>query len=394
MHNKLKKILLVVTSSDWGGAQRYVYDLAVNLNKLDNVDVSVVAGGLENGTLFKELSVQKINYFYAPFLHRNIKLFSDLRSLVYLFRLIKKNRYDIVHLNSSKIGLLGAVAAKLAGCRGIVFTAHGFVFNEKLFFLKKLAYLFITKINMLLIDRTIAVSQFDKESAVRFHILPARKIEVIHNGVKLEDCKTKEESRKELLDIASINVDKLSSKKVIGTIANFYKNKGLRYLIVAIAEVVQDYKDTVLFVIGEGPLRPEIERLILHYHLGDRVILAGYIKSPERFLRAFDIYVCSSLKEGLPYSILEASLNKIPIIATRVGGNPEIIIDKKTGILIRPQSVGDIKRAIGWMLSNTDESEHFGQQAQSYVLKNFNLNSMLSKTFMVYENVLSAKDDR
>jgi len=216
---KISKIIYVVTQSDFGGAQRYVADLSNSLPR-DQYSVSVAAGG--DGLFFAKLN-SDVTTHTIKHMVREINPYEDILCFFELVRLFKKTRPDIVHLNSSKAGVVGAFAARVTGVKKIIYTAHGFVFNEPLPTWKKIFYRVAERLSSFAKDTIICVSDFDKKAGIDALIAPIHKFTVIHNGIPSQVFLSTPEAR------AKLGVDE--SKTIIGTIANFYPSKNLPTLI-------------------------------------------------------------------------------------------------------------------------------------------------------------------
>ncbi|MBU1036985.1 glycosyltransferase [Patescibacteria group bacterium] len=331
MENK-RKILYLVTQSEWGGAQKYIYNLATNLP--DEFSV-LVAFGEGNDQLSEKLKNKQIPTIKLKYLVRRIQPFYEILAFFEVIKLLKKEKPDIIHLNSSKIGVLGSLAGKLINLFTqqsllIIYTVHGWVFNEPLaFWLKKLYYL-LEKISASWKDKIIIVSDYDYQIAINNKLTKPEKFITIHNQlnpteINFLDRQTAQSKLAEIVSRINPDINSLTDYQIIGTIANLYPTKGLEYLIKAAPLVIKENPKVLFLVLGEGQQRNYLESLINKYQLNNNFFLLGEIKNAGDFLQAFDLFVLSSVKEGLPYTILEAKAADLPIIATKVGGIPEII---------------------------------------------------------------------
>ena len=384
MANKPQKILYLVTLSEWGGAQKYVFDLSVHFRE-EGHQVSVAVGGKKNGELIKRLLKVGIKIYYIKKLERKINFYNDWFTFWSLYKLMKKMHPDIVHLNSSKAGSLGAVTARMACVKKIIYTVHGLILNEPLNFLKKKFYHLAEWLSAKFKTDIICVSDLDRKSILKFGIAPASKITVIHNGIDIKNIQflPREQARLELEKIMSYQLS-ATSYKLIGTIANLYATKGLPYLVEAVRESLTIEKNLKFIVIGEGPERKKLEELISDYKLQNNLFLVGNVQDATKYLKAFDLFVLSSVKEGLVYSLIEASAAGLPIVATRVGGNAEIITHAVNGILVKPMNFSALSEAIINTLNNHAASETLGQAAKQNAQK-FDLQTMITKTTSIYE---------
>ena len=164
--------------------------------------------------------------------------------------------------------------------------------------------------------------------------------------------------------------------KIVGTIANLYPSKGLEHLITAARRLPED---TIVCIIGDGNLRPKLEELIDKCNLSHRAFLLGRVPQASQYLPGFDTFVLPSVKEGFPWSLLEAMAAKLPVVATRVGAVPEMIEDRKNGVLVDPASADQLGREIGAILGNEMAAREMGIQAHQTVLFKFSLDRMVEK---------------
>lgn len=372
---KKSKILYLVTQAEWGGAQRYIFDLATNLSQ-ESYDIAVAAGAAGSQDLFTKVDAKNIKSYRLKNLVREINPIKDIKAYFEIKKLLKDLKPDILHLNSSKAGVVGAIAGKNAGVKKIIYTVHGFVFNEPLPWWKKMFYLWAEKISARSKHKIICVSEFDKQVGLKNKI-GAKKLITIHNGIKNLKFLDSLQARQEL------NLPE--NKKIIGTIANFYPTKGLTYLISAAKIVKQQFPGVIFAIIGDGQLRQALEAQIEQQELKNDFILLGRRENAYQYLSIFDIYVVSSVKEGLPYSVLEAMAAGLPTVTTKVGGIPEIIDNNKNGILIEPKNPQSLADAIIKLIENKNLASQLASQAKLNVAEKFSLEKMLTETTRVYQ---------
>jgi glycosyltransferase involved in cell wall biosynthesis len=303
-----KKILYVITKSNWGGAQRYVYDLATSLPK-EQFDVAVALGGA--GELVQKLQQAGISVILLQNIQRDLSLSADASGFLSLYRTIRSYRPDVIHLNSSKAGGLGALAARLLSVPRIVFTAHGWPFAEKRNFAwRELAWLG-SWATALLSHEVIVVSKNDLAVGRRM-LFCASKMHLIYNGITLP---------MEFVSGEKIRNAFPQGARITGTIGEMIKNKNQITLI----EQAKNNPDMYVAIVGgEGEERPRLEAKIKEYGLENRVKLFGFVPARD-VLKGFDVFALPSLKEGLPYVLLEARAAGLPIEANRVGGVGEIL---------------------------------------------------------------------
>ena len=386
------KILYIITKSNWGGAQRYVYDLARGLPQ-DNFEIAVAAGGSRCGLLMKKLNEARIHTISIPFLQRDVNIIKEFLSFFALIKIFNSERPDVIHLNSTKIGGLGAVAAWLSSFVTrrrslIIFTAHGWGFNEdRPLFLRIIIFL-AQWITVLLCHKIIALSGAVHNQAMYFPFV-RKKIYFTEQGLEPPIFLSKEKAKTELL--RAFNKTNPVSKEFpglwIGCVAELTKNKGLTYLVDAIHLIQPPTAHFQLLIISDGEDRGKLQLQISRIGLRDKIFLLGFVPEAARYLKAFDIFLLNSRKEGLPYVILEAGLAGRPVVATKVGGIPEIITDGQTGILIPKENAEATAEAVAGLMANSLEREILGRNLETVVRTKFSLAQMVAETVKVYNHI-------
>ncbi len=379
-----KKIIFVITKSVWGGAGRYVFDLAVSLHK-EGHDVKVAMGG--NGLLASRLIEENIPVIEIPNLTRDFSLSRELRVFTFLYNFFKKEKPDIIHLNSSKAGL-GAVAGRMNGIKKIVFTLHGLAINENRPRWQKILMKYIYHLTVRLCHTTIAVSKAVADQLTKEAPSIKRKIVLIHNGISIEHLYTKTEAKEKLVSLIREQTkipDLHIASLFIGNVAELHPIKGQTFLIEGFRDALdRSALPLYLFIMGEGEERLRLEELIKEYRLERHVFLCGHIKNVMQYLKAFDIFILSSLSEALPYAVAEAGFVGLPVIASNVGGVPEIISDKSQGILIRPRAVNEITDSILTLAYEPHLRRELGSNLHKRITSEFTIEKMIAETKKIY----------
>jgi glycosyltransferase involved in cell wall biosynthesis len=373
------RLLLVVTKSNIGGAQRYVLDLASNLPR-DRFDVTVAFGPAPDGKpgrLAKLLHERDIRTVLVPELSRDVSLRGDLRAFRALHRLFKTERPDVVHLNSSKAGGLGALAGRLAGVPRIVFTSHGLPFDEQRGVPATFAIRIATWTTMILAHRTIAVAEDTYARARKMPFLRDR-ITLIHNGILTPDFLSRADARREM---RSLDPSIPDGARWIGSIGELHANKDYATTIEMVSFLESDAH---VIVVGDGEER---ERLLVHAAaagVASRIHFLGFIPDAARYLRAFDAFLLTSRKEGLPYVLLEAGYGYLPIVASDIAGVKDVILDDFTGLLVKPGDAQAFSTAIERVLQDASLARSLADELLKRVQKSFSLESMIAKTARSY----------
>ncbi len=382
-----KKVLYIITKSVWGGAGKYVYDLAVNLPK-EKFEVFVAAGG--KNELAQKLTRANIPYFEIKSFQRNINFIKEIFSYFEILPLLLKIKPDIIHVNSSKAGGIAGMAAldyKILTFNfkmKTIFTAHGWAFHENRPFWQIILIKLLSALTCFYYSKIICVSEYDRLSAIKNFIAPAKKLITIHNGINDKEYKflPKDEARQKL---ETFGLKVKADEGLIGTTGEFTNNKGQEYLISAAKKLVDDKYQLKTAIIGWGELKEKLEKKIKRENLEKDVFIINSFPDVAACFKAFDIFVLPSLKEGLPYTLLEAGLAELPIIATKTGGVPEIITDGREGLLAEKADSGNLAEKIEAMIENPKNREFMSANLQQKVVSDFSIEKMLNATIATYE---------
>lgn len=365
------RVLLVVTKSNFGGAQRYVFEIADTLHKNGHAVAVASAGG--TGELIDRLQARGITHLPIKQLSRDVAIRQELQAVVTLYKHVSAYKPDVVHLNSSKAGGLGAVVCRLLRVPLIIFTAHGWAHNEdRGGWWRSITYTF-GMVTGLLVHKIITVSAYDYKKAPTAAV--RTKCEVIHTGVADIDW-IPIAAAKEALSIPTTNVIN------IGTVAELTANKNLLFAIDAVATFNQNHTQKLHYtIVGEGEDRAQLEKYITTNQL-DCVTLAGAMPDARRYLKAFDVFMLPSRKEGLPYALLEAAAAGLPLIASDRGGISEVITNSTQGLLINPTDKQSLIAALK-EITTAQKRSALGAAAHERS-QHFTLDTMIEKTIASY----------
>ncbi len=381
--NPKKKVLFVITQSEWGGAQRFLYNIVTYLDP-EKYEILVATGSDGGGQFLKALKKRRIETQVIASLKRSINPFYDLRAVGEIKKLIKKFQPDTLFLNSSKTGIVGSLASKKFMNLNVVYRIGGWSFNDPLSWPIRQFYIWAEKYTAKFKDVIIINNSHDFEQAKQLKIIPRQKLELVYNGIdpyKLEFLNKDEAKIKLHESFPGKPGNFLHARLIVGTIANFYKTKGLEYLIKAAELVEKRYSinDLVFIIIGDGPERKSLELKIKEKGLENKVLLSGKLPDAYKYLPAFDIFVLPSVKEGFAWTILEAMSAKVPVIATNVGAAPEIIENKNNGLLVSPRGADELASALNSLANSDDMRREFAIQAHQTILHKFSFNKMMGQ---------------
>jgi glycosyltransferase involved in cell wall biosynthesis len=366
-----KRILFVITQSEFGGAQQFLFQFLKHVSK-DIYEIHVATGSDGEGTFLKSLYSLNIPSLVISSLRRDINPVSDILAIREIRKLIDSFNPETLFLLSSKAGFIGSLAAQFSHSHPkVIYRIGGWSFNDPWPKWKKFLWKKLEQVSSSWKDVIVVNNTHDLNQAGKIGIKPRQKIALIHNGLdpyKI-DLLPKEEACSQL----GLPID----KKIIGTVANFYPSKGLEYFVEAADKTRRE--DTIWCIIGDGSGRLALEKLIKEKGLTERVFLLGRREPAAQYLNAFDLFVLTSIKEGSPWSLLEAMVAKLPVIATRVGAVPEIIEDGISGYIVEPANSSQIAEKVGSLLENSSRAQEMGIQAHQRVLFAFSINVMITR---------------
>jgi glycosyltransferase involved in cell wall biosynthesis len=384
------KILFIITKSNFGGAQRYVFELATRLKK-DGCNVAVALGG--NGALKTKLEDDGIEVFSITGAQRDISITKEIQVLWNIFLIIFRYKPTVVHLNSPKIGGLGAVAARVAYFLNrtksgkIIYTNHGWPFNEPRPEWQQIIIRIFSWLTVFLGGTTIVLGETERND-VRGWPFVQKKFVIIPNGVSAFNVFDKKTALSRLVGAEKAEEWIAEKRLIIGTISELHKNKGLTFALEGLNSYIEQYptQKIAYVVIGEGEERKELEAIIKrlsHLH-PEHVVLAGQIPEAREYVGAFDLFLLSSVKEGLPFAILEAGSAGVPVISTSVGGIPEVIQNLENGILIAPRRPQEIKNTLVYLNEHPEVHEKMAEKFREKIKEKYDFEIILKKIKKLY----------
>lgn len=371
----LKVAYLITRSDTVGGAHVHVLDLAARAQSEGHQVEVLVGGDGPYAALLRDKGLQVVNLRY---LVRPIRPHIDVLAVWECWRALKRFKPDVVHTHSTKAGLVGRVAARLAGLP-VVFTAHGWAFTEGIAERSRKFAVHLERLAARLSDAIICVSEYDRRLALRLRVGNESLIRRIHNGVPdvapaLRCCASQGNVVK-IVCVARLDVP---------------KNHAL--LLKALATVIG--VPWVLELIGDGPLTDTVRQMVHALGLTDRVVFSGLCSDvPTRLARA-DVFVLVSNWEGLPLSILEAMRASLPVVASNVGGVAELVNDGVTGFLVPKGDVAVLADRLSRLLGDAALRQQMGHAGRDVYEHEFGFETMYQRTQQVYRDVIKQKATR
>lgn len=347
----------VITMLELGGAQRNTLYTVAHLDR-ERFAPGLVAG--PGGILDDEArALPDVPFATCLHLRREPHPVRDLLALLDLRRRFREERPAIVHTHSSKAGVLGRLAASLAGVPAIVHTVHGWGFHPGQSPPVRAFYVALERLAARATSRLVAVSRANAEKGARARVAPAAAFRVIRSGVELDRFRRAAGSgafRAELGIGPEV--------PLVGMVACLKPQKLPVDFVRVAARVAERFPRAVFVLAGDGVLRPEVEAEAARAGLGDRFRLLGWREDPERIVGDLDVLVLTSLHEGLPRVVPEAMAAGKPVVATAVDGTPEAVTDGVTGYLAEPGDVERLAEGVIRLLSDPELRERFGAAAR------------------------------
>jgi glycosyltransferase involved in cell wall biosynthesis len=360
------RLLLLVTLAEVGGAQTYVMLLVPGL--VEEFDVTVAAWG--PGPLRAAVEAAGARYVPLEHVRRPVSLLQDALGLIELVRLCRRERPDIVHANSSKAGVLGRVAAWIAGVPVRIFTVHGWAFAQY-HGLSSLLYLWLDRLVRPLTTAYVCVSERTQAAGIEARTCTAARTTVIRNAVDVNQAKQ-----------AALTGD----PPRLVSVGRLKEPKDFVGLVRALARVDAPFRAAI---VGDGPDRPLVEAAIAATGLGDSVELFGERDDVAAQLAQSDAFVLSSSSEGMPLSVLEAMAAGLPVVASAVGGIPELVVDDQTGLLVASGDVDALAAALQRILGDAALRARLGAGGRRRAAEQFDLSGFREAHLALYRNALA-----
>jgi glycosyltransferase involved in cell wall biosynthesis len=388
-------VLHIITRFDRGGSARNTFLTAIGHDR-KRFRVGLVHGRpgpltSEESALMKAdlklLSQAGVRVVEVPTLVREVRPILDARAMLALWRLFRRERPALVHTHTSKAGVVGRLAAWLAQVPVVIHTPHGHIFygyyGAVTSALIGLLERFLAKIT----DRIVTLTDRGAHEHVQFHIAGMEKFATIHSGI-------------DLAYFRSVQVDPAVKRKelglppeglIVGTVGRLVPIKGLEWLLKAASRVLAEFPQACFVIIGDGPMLGELRQLTSELGIGARVVFLGAREDVPECLAALDLFVLPSLNEGMGRVLLEAMAVGCPVVATRVGGIPDIVADGTTGLLVSPRDDRALAEAILTLLRDRSRRAAYGEAARRHVDGRFDVETMVRNIERLYDEVWQEK---
>ncbi len=387
---KKKKVIRVIARLNVGGPAIHVILLSAGLNP-ERYETILVSGqeAPEEGNMLSLAHEKGITPVILPQLGRELSPIRDLWTLWRLYRLFRKEKPDIVHTHTAKAGFAGRLAALMAGVPIIVHTFHGHVLHGYFGKMKTGFFRLAEKLMAGLSTQIITVSEQCKNELLLYKIGTSESICTIPLGLELERFQHRSPEYKQQI---REKFDIPQNAFLVGMIARMVPIKKHEDLFRAIPKVLEIYPDTYFLIVGDGERRYYLHDLAKELNITHRCIFTGFREDQEKIYSALDLVVLTSANEGLPVAVIESLSSGLPVVATCVGGVPELIIDGETGYIVEAGNINSIAEGLIKAISNPQKTAAMGQSAQEKTIQNFSITRLLNDIDELYQKLILQSD--
>ncbi|MFQ5677727.1 MAG: glycosyltransferase family 4 protein [bacterium] len=381
MSEKKIKVLHIITHLPIGGAQD---NTLLTVERLDrkNFDVSLMCSP-DGDWLQRAQNIKNLNLIFVHELARKIQVLKDIIAFWKIYAIIKKDKYTIVHTHSSKPGVLGRIAARLAGVPVVIHTIHGFPFHNYMRPIKRQFYINIERTLSRFSDRIVTVSKLNLEKAIELKLAKPDKFVNIYSGIDFQKFDVAIDAAKKKASLGILN-----GEKIVGMVGRLSEQKAPLDVVKAMPEVLRASPAVRFLIVGDGELRQKVLDLAKELDIESKLTLLGFREDVPELFRILDVYVLTSLWEGLGRSLTEAMYTGRPVVATNVEGVPELVKTGKTGILVEPGDIGAISKAIIKLLNDKKSAKEMGRKAAAAIGQVFTAEIMVKNLEELYQNLL------
>jgi glycosyltransferase involved in cell wall biosynthesis len=382
------RVLHVITRMIVGGAQENTLETVCGLDPR-RFRTALLCGpesGPE-GSLLDEARRRGASVTIEPALRRELRPLLDVRALLRLARVMRRGAFDLVHTHSSKAGVLGRLAARLARVPGVVHTVHGWPFHERQSPARRRLYVALERAAARAADRLVAVSTRDLETGLAAGIGPRARWVVVRSAVDLGGVRAAAGRRAAVRAAWGVPPE----AAVVGTVARLAPQKAPLDFVEAAARIARARPEARFVVAGDGPLRAAVEEGVRAAGLAGRLVLLGLRRDVAEVLAGLDVFVTTALWEGLPRALVQAMAAGLPVVATAAGGTPEVVRPEESGLLVpagRPEATAG---AVLRLLADPALARRLGEAGRSAVGAEFDLPTMLARLAALYEDVVAAR---
>jgi glycosyltransferase involved in cell wall biosynthesis len=381
-------ILHPITRLIVGGAQENTMYTAAMLDKA-RYHVEVLSGpqtGSE-GSLIEEVRGHGIPLTIFPDLLRQISPLHDLLALIKMVRFMRTRQFTIVHTHSSKAGILGRLAARLAGVPVIVHTVHGWSFHDHMPLVVRATYICFERWIARFTDALIAVTRRDIEKGLKHGIGHPQQYHLIRSAIPLDEFNPAGVDREAVRSELGIP----AGAAVLGNVGRFSAQKNPLDWVRVAGRVGRSLPDCRFLLVGDGPLRAQVETALAEEGIATRTILTGLRRDVPRMLAAMDVFLLTSLWEGLPRVLPQAMAMGLPVVANAIDGTAEVVLPGETGYLCPIGALDEMTERCIELLRAPAKGREMGIKGREYTTQEFSLQQMITQISNLYGDLLRSR---
>lgn len=373
--NKIK-VLHLTFNMGVGGTEQVIRHLVRGMEGRDDVDSEVLCIDGYVGPLGEELELSGI-----PVHKLSRKPGFDWTLIASIRNRLREGRFDVVHCHQYTPWLYGWIAAQFTQTK-VVFTEHGRFYPDRY----RYKAIVVNPIVALLTPAIVAISSATRDALARYEFIPKRKINVIYNGITPLLPNERE------MDFICSDLGIPPTDTIVGTVSRLDPVKNQAMMLRAFKRLLNKHKDSWLLIVGDGPSRPDLERLAVDIGIAHRTSFTGSITSPVNYFALMKVFMLSSHTEGTSMTLLEAMSLGIPIVATNVGGNSEVLKSEGAGVLVPPDDAQKFFGAVSNLLENSELYSSKSEGAKSIFKEFFSCDTMVTQYVSIYRS-LKVKSD-
>lgn len=381
------KIAHVITRMDWGGAPDIVRIICSYLDK-NEYDVTLIFGATNSLSSRTRdfLAKSQVKVIVIPQLRRDIHPLNDLSAFWKICRALRRGKFDIVHTHTAKAGALGRMAARCARAPVVFHTPHGHNFYG--YFGSGLSKVVVIIERMLaaISDKILVLTELEKQDMIGLKVTVPHKVIVLYQGLEL-DCYLRPDFAKvsALRKEYAIRPDDI----VVGMIGRLEQVKGAQYFVAAAHDITGRHPRAKFLVAGEGSLRARLSEMAEAMGMKEKFIFTGWSENIPELLGIFDLLVLPSLNEAVGMALIEAQAAGVPVVATNVGGIPEVVIHNMTGLLVPPANAAELAKAIDTLLTDTQQRFAMASAARAWIKDRFRAEDMVRTLSLFYRQAMT-----
>jgi len=390
LKSKKIKILRVIARLNVGGPAIHTVLLTAALNN-GSFETKLVTGSVseQEGDMQYLAQTHGVEPHYIPSLQREISPLADLKTVWALWQVIRQFKPDIIHTHTAKAGMIGRFCAFWYNILHIkrikvIHTFHGHVFHGYFSPLKTKFFINIERLLARLTDLIITITPTQQQEILSFGVGQKRQHKVIPLGLDLN--KFYEKPRKKGFTNRNFSLPK--GKMVIGTVARFVPIKNLALFLRVGRKLLDERNDIHFLMVGDGEERGQLEKLAKSLHMEKQVTFTGFLENLEEVYANLDIMMLTSNNEGSPVSIIEAMTAGVPVVASNVGGVPDLFLDSGKHLLSPPGDVAAFTQAVAFLLDNPEKAKEIAMEHKSATYQKYNISRLVNDLIIEYKNLI------